>query len=147
VTDHGSCTDIVSLCPAFKCAGVNLSIGYYEAHTKSEYFKLFEWQETVNRVVKMLQDVPAQKFEFIEKKWGGCYNKGTKETGGTNSNFQNQKTGGKNTNEITGITDADLIRLNKIVAKIESVINKKKSASRRRQKEQMRLLNSHQSRY
>ena len=52
-----SSTDITVLCE--KICGVNLSLGYYDEHTKLESFKFNEWLNTLNIARKML--APKQK--------------------------------------------------------------------------------------
>lgn len=64
----GSFTDISKLCPGWGISGVNLSIGYYNAHTKSEYLVEDEFFATIYRVAEMLSRVPDETFEYIEKK-------------------------------------------------------------------------------
>lgn len=60
----GIFTDISILCPRWGVAGVNLSCGYYNAHTANEYLLLGELRKTVDRVEKMLQDVPKHRFKY-----------------------------------------------------------------------------------
>ncbi len=54
---HGSATDISVLCPAWDIAGVNLSVGYYNAHRDAEYVDLDIVSFTVMRVAWMLSEV------------------------------------------------------------------------------------------
>ena len=69
-TAHGSYTDICELCPAFNCAGVNLSCGYYKQHTTNEYVNITEMLATIYKVVRILEDFkPEDKFMWIEKKY------------------------------------------------------------------------------
>lgn len=62
----GSFTDISFLCPDWGIAGVNLSIGYYNAHQSTEYVMLDHWEETVDKVAKMLDNPPAEIFQYVE---------------------------------------------------------------------------------
>ena len=62
----GTFTDISVLCPRWGIAGVNLSIGYYNAHSEYEYLKIDEWKKTVDRVKQMLQNPPGEQFKYIE---------------------------------------------------------------------------------
>lgn len=66
VEEWGSFSDISILCPTWKIAGVNLSTGYYLAHTVSEYLDMGELQITVAKVANMLMNVPSNSFEYIE---------------------------------------------------------------------------------
>lgn len=54
VEASGSFTDISIICPHFKLSGVNLSCGYYRAHTIDEYIILNEMQESTKRLIKFL---------------------------------------------------------------------------------------------
>lgn len=66
-TANGSFSDISALCPSWGISGVNLSTGYYEAHSSSEYLKIDEWEATVEKVEKMLDNPSDTFFEYIEK--------------------------------------------------------------------------------
>lgn len=61
---EGTFTDISILCPAWGIAGVNVSCGYYNAHTTTEYLKLPELEDSVRRVAAMLKNVPKAKFDY-----------------------------------------------------------------------------------
>ena len=63
----GSFSDISILCPEWKVAGVNLSIGYRDEHSVSEVLFVGHMLNTIDKVVKMLQvkDIPA--FEYVSK--------------------------------------------------------------------------------
>lgn len=63
--DYGSFTDIVYLCPEWGVAGVNLSTGYYGAHTNLEYLVLSDLWRTLNRVERMLLSPPENCFKYI----------------------------------------------------------------------------------
>lgn len=68
VTDWGSFSDISSICPAWKTAGVNLSIGYYGEHDYCELLCIEHMYETIGKVVKMLKEADeAESFEYIPK--------------------------------------------------------------------------------
>ena len=62
----GTFSDISVLCPAWKIAGVNLSIGYENEHTKQEMLRLAWYKATIERVIVMLQSEPPQTFKYIE---------------------------------------------------------------------------------
>ena len=66
-TATGSCSDISELCPACGVAGVNLSCGYYNAHTLGEYVNMTEMKHTQDVVEKLLNTECVQ-YEYIEKK-------------------------------------------------------------------------------
>lgn len=68
---YGSVTDISYLCPKWGIAGVNLSVGYYFPHAKTEYLNLEEWADTVKKLCKILRNPPKKKYEYIERKWSG----------------------------------------------------------------------------
>lgn len=65
----GSFSDISIICPAWKIAGVNLSIGYYDEHSVSEILNVGHMLSTIEKVVVMLteKDIPA--FEYIPCKY------------------------------------------------------------------------------
>lgn len=68
----GSFSDISILSPACKVASVNLSCGYYHAHTLYEEVVIEEMLNTIE-VVKKLLDIESEKFEFIGNEYGGYY--------------------------------------------------------------------------
>jgi len=69
-TAWGSFSDIGHLAPPSKVAAVNLSCGYYNAHTKDEYILLEEMYNTGNVVKDLLDKADeAPVFEYIEKKY------------------------------------------------------------------------------
>lgn len=53
----GSFSDISEICPAWKIAGVNLSIGYQDEHSYSETLHIHPMYKTINRVINMLKDI------------------------------------------------------------------------------------------
>jgi hypothetical protein len=75
-TAYGSYSDISTLAPFLKCAAVNLSCGYYNAHTKSEYVVANEMDASIEAACKILERTTEEdKFEYIEAKhsYGGYY--------------------------------------------------------------------------
>jgi len=66
IENYGSFSDISALCPIWDIAGVNLSIGYYNQHTKAEYLNLNEMFNTIKKVKVMLSDLPAKKFVYTK---------------------------------------------------------------------------------
>lgn len=68
---EGSFSDISAICPLWGVAGVNLSCGYYNAHTNAEFLLLRQLEETLAKVEKMLRDVAAgavkKRFPYITK--------------------------------------------------------------------------------
>ena len=80
--DWGSFTDICKLCPHFGVAGVNLSSGYYNPHTKEEYVVVSEMMDTRNKVVEILKQYTLaenvrNKFEWKEKTYTYSYGYGS----------------------------------------------------------------------
>lgn len=64
---YGSFTDICEVAPVVGCAAVNLSIGYYKAHTTSEYTVLSEMERSIVEACKILERTTENdKFEYIE---------------------------------------------------------------------------------
>jgi hypothetical protein len=76
----GSFSDISTVAPAAKIAAVNLSCGYYSAHTASEYVKFNEMLNTIE-VAKKLIKTESSKFEYVAKKYPN-YNYGGYRYGG-----------------------------------------------------------------
>lgn len=66
-TAYGSFSDISVLAPAAKIAAVNLSCGYYKAHTTDEYVVYDEMLATI-QAAKALIETECDKFEYIPKK-------------------------------------------------------------------------------
>lgn len=71
-TCRGSYTDISILCPIWECAGVNLSVGYYDEHTYIEHWNADDFLYTYNRLLNILEDCQNYKedtkFKYIPKK-------------------------------------------------------------------------------
>ena len=68
-TEFGSFSDISVIAPAMGIAAVNLSIGYYHAHTTDEYINRSHTHAVIERVKEIVsesarQDVP--RYEYIE---------------------------------------------------------------------------------
>ena len=82
-TAWGSCSDISDVAPALGVAAVNLSSGYYNAHTTDEYIvldELYNIIDRVNTIIKDAADGKTVKYEYIESKYSyrgyaskGCY--------------------------------------------------------------------------
>jgi hypothetical protein len=68
----GSFSDISNLSPECKVASVNLSCGYHNAHTTSEYVIMEEMFNTIE-VVRKLLDVECEQFEYVEKVYSRNY--------------------------------------------------------------------------
>lgn len=82
---YGSFSDISHLSPATDTASVNLSCGYYNAHTTNEYVVWEEMIETINKVTEILDAVKAEpemeKYDYQKEvsTWGryGSYGRGS----------------------------------------------------------------------
>lgn len=73
-TAYGSFSDISVVAPFLKCAAVNLSCGYYNAHTKDEYVVLKEMDRSIEEVCNILERTTEKdKFEYIESKYSRYY--------------------------------------------------------------------------
>lgn len=73
-TAWGSFSDISIVAPALGCAAVNLSCGYYKAHTKAEYVVLPEMEASMEAACKILdRTTEKDKFEYIEAKHYSIY--------------------------------------------------------------------------
>lgn len=68
-TQWGSFSDISVIAPELGVAAVNLSSGYYKAHTTSEYINVPELEHTIEIVKQILSNVPLKKnrkkYEYI----------------------------------------------------------------------------------
>ena len=80
-TAFGSFSDICLIAPSLGIAAVNLSCGYYNAHTLYEYINCKQLKATVKKVVTMVSDALNHDFpqyEYIDAcdsygYWGDCY--------------------------------------------------------------------------
>ena len=63
---RGSFSDISVIAPASKIAAVNLSCGYYKAHTTDEYVVYDEMINTIE-VAQTLIETECDKFEYVAK--------------------------------------------------------------------------------
>lgn len=69
-TDFGSFSDISEIAPQLGVAAVNLSSGYYNAHTQHEYINRKQLNTTVKKVVEIVEDSAKSDFptyEYFEK--------------------------------------------------------------------------------
>ena len=65
----GTFSDISTLAPFLGCAAVNLSCGYYNAHTTQEYVVIPEMERSIAEACKILdRTTEDDKFEYIEAK-------------------------------------------------------------------------------
>ena len=64
---QGSFSDISLIAPELGIAAVNLSSGYYHAHTLHEFINRRELNSTIDKVIDIINDAPKlPHFEFIE---------------------------------------------------------------------------------
>lgn len=72
----GSFSDISVLSPEWDIASVNLSIGYYNAHTTNEFIRVNEVNEVVEKTIKILENSDHNTlydFQEIKYSYGGWY--------------------------------------------------------------------------
>lgn len=62
---YGTFSDIRVICPVWKIAGVNLSVGYYNEHSVSETLRVRALLKTIERVKQMLKVEEVPEFEYI----------------------------------------------------------------------------------
>lgn len=76
-TAFGSFSDISTLAPALKTAAVNLSCGYYNAHTVQEYV-LYDEMIDIIEAVKVLIKTESEHFEYVKRAYSsyGYYGSG-----------------------------------------------------------------------
>ena len=66
-TNLGSFSDISVIAPYIGCAAVNLSCGYYNAHTTSEYVNINEMIASMNAACRIIERTTENDvFEYIE---------------------------------------------------------------------------------
>lgn len=65
----GSFSDISVLMPAAKLSAVNLSCGYYNAHTILEYVVYDEMMDTIEAAKVLIKENVEYPFEYVEKKY------------------------------------------------------------------------------
>ena len=77
VTQHGSFSDISYVAPELGVAAVNLSSGYYNAHTQHEYINRKHLNATVQKVIRIIADAVEPDFPayayvdaFDDDGWG-----------------------------------------------------------------------------
>lgn len=76
-TAYGSFSDISHLSPACDKASINISCGYYKAHTLEEYVVIEEMENTFEIIKKILADVPnAKEYDYQEERYFYNYNFG-----------------------------------------------------------------------
>ena len=66
---QGSFSDISVLMPAAKLAAVNLSSGYYKAHTPAEYVIYEEMFDTIDAAKNLINAECDKPFEYVAKKY------------------------------------------------------------------------------
>ena len=66
---NGSFSDISVLMPAAKISGVNLSCGYYNAHTVTEYVVYDEMMDAIEAASVLIKEKCDKPFEYIAKKY------------------------------------------------------------------------------
>lgn len=70
IENYGSFSDISEVAPACKCAAVNLSVGYYNQHTISEYVVPSEVDFCIDNVCKLIEaSKDVEPFEYIEAEY------------------------------------------------------------------------------
>lgn len=63
--EEGSFTDICILGRNWNVAAVNLSVGYYNEHTKAEYWDLFEADDTITKVINILRSKNDNTYMYV----------------------------------------------------------------------------------
>lgn len=74
----GSFSDISELCPEWKVAGVNLSIGYKDEHSYTERLYVSPMLATIEKVKKMLSKKDIPSFKYIPVIYPYAYSWGKK---------------------------------------------------------------------
>lgn len=71
VTAHGSFSDISYIAPELGVAAVNLSSGYYNAHTQHEFINLKHLEAVIEKVKTIVADAVLPdfpKYKYVERK-------------------------------------------------------------------------------
>ena len=74
VEEWGSFSDISVVCPSAGISGVNLSCGYYKAHTVKEYVVFEEMENTIKATEKLLK--VKEGFKYTPVIWDTSYGTG-----------------------------------------------------------------------
>lgn len=75
---YGTFSDISILGPYFDIAAVNLSSGYYNAHTKEEYIVKSDVWKTIERARRIIRTKDLKSYDYQEIQWSysaGLYGK------------------------------------------------------------------------
>ena len=75
---QGSWSDICVIAPIAKLAAVNLSSGYYKAHTTAEYVIYDDMLDTIEAAKNLINAECKEPFKYVEKKydWSKYYSNG-----------------------------------------------------------------------
>ena len=76
ITDFGSFSDISDICPQWKVAGVNLSVGYKNEHQTIETLNTKAMLNTFHKVCHMLNDINSDEiphFEYVPDPYDRYY--------------------------------------------------------------------------
>lgn len=65
LTQKGLFSDISVLCPSWKIAGVNLSVGYFDEHSLAEHLFVPSLFDTMEKVSIMLENPPDNMYLYI----------------------------------------------------------------------------------
>jgi len=64
----GTFSDISVLGPHWDIGAVNLSVGYYRPHGPGEYLRVNELEESIKRVIAMIERPPSRRFRHRSRK-------------------------------------------------------------------------------
>ena len=73
-TEFGSFSDISLVAPELGVAAVNLSSGYYNAHTQHEFINRRQLNTTIEKVIEIVAEISASdfpKYEYVTYEYGG----------------------------------------------------------------------------
>lgn len=79
VTEYGSFSDISYVAPELGVAAVNLSSGYYNAHTQHEYINRKHLNATVRKVLEIIADTvnpDTPAYAYIEREYDWDFGRG-----------------------------------------------------------------------
>ena len=72
IESTGTFSDISYIAPALGIAAVNLSSGYYRAHTRQEYIRISDVESIIERAARLISNVET-RYEYVEADYLGWH--------------------------------------------------------------------------
>ena len=127
VEQWGSMSDVMSLTNEYKVPHVNVSVGYYEQHSKDEYLIISELETNINRVMEMILNPITELYEVEPSRFGSMmgygFNRGFNTNDYYNRNACEYGYGYENSfDRMSPIDSPDCIYLDKFQPKVFSYV-------------------------